>query len=125
MSLDLSLNGPEVEVEETCHHCGVTSKVKRSERLWDQNITHNLASMARAAGLYEVLWRPEEYNITKASQAIPILADGLNRLLDNRGKFEAFNPENGWGDYDGLVNFTRSFLTACREYPDALIESSR
>jgi hypothetical protein len=30
------------------------------------NITHNLNKMARKAGLYQCLWRPEEIGITTA-----------------------------------------------------------
>lgn len=39
-------------------------------RLSSLNSTHNLNNMAKAAGLYQVLWRPEEIGISTASQII-------------------------------------------------------
>lgn len=88
---------------------------------YSANITHNLTSMASEAGIYKALWRPEEINISSAGQLIPILEEGLKKLGDNREHFETFNPSNGWGDYDGLVRFTRKYLKACKENPDAKV----
>lgn len=31
------------------------------------NITHNLGRMAKEAGIYQHLWRPEEIGVTKAA----------------------------------------------------------
>ena len=88
------------------------------------NITHNLNNMAKAVGLYEVLWRPEEIGITCASQMIPLLEKGIKELEADPGKYKAFNAPNGYGNYDNFVNFCRSALNWCREYPDAIIEAS-
>lgn len=86
------------------------------------NITHNLGKMARAAGLYEVLWRPEENGFEFAAQLIEPLRDGLQQLLENPEKFKALSPDNGWGTYSHLVKFVRDYLDACIEYPDAQVE---
>lgn len=91
---------------------------------WDQhvysaNITHNLVRMAKEAGIYMHLWRPEEIGITKASQLIEPLAAGLNTLALDPDAFQKLNPSNGWGDYDGLVQFVRDYLAACQKWPDA------
>jgi hypothetical protein len=88
------------------------------------NITHNLIKMAKEAKLYEVLWCPEEIGITSASQMIPILEKGIKELETNPTKYKTFNPPNGWGNYENLVNFCRSALHWCREYPDAVIEAN-
>ncbi|MDD4476338.1 MAG: hypothetical protein PHV95_11265 [Eubacteriales bacterium] len=88
------------------------------------NVTHNLNNMAKAVGLYEVLWRPEEIGITMAAQMIPFLEKGIEELTANPKKYKAFNPPNGWGDYDVFVDFCKSVLHNCREYPDAIIEAS-
>ncbi|MDR2627481.1 MAG: hypothetical protein LBC40_05565 [Dysgonamonadaceae bacterium] len=89
------------------------------------NITHNLNKMAEAVGLYEVLWRPEEIGITIASQMIDPLEKGLKELEANPDKYKAYNPPNGWGNYEGFVSFCNSVLQKCREYPDAVIEAAR
>lgn len=96
-----------------------------TNEVFDYNITHNLVEMAEACELYMPMWRPEEIGITKASQLIIPLAKGLQALLDKPDHYKTFNPSNGWGDYEGLVNFTKEYLKACIEYPEAEIEVSR
>jgi hypothetical protein len=36
-----------------------------------------------------------------------------------------FNPGNGWGSYDGLVDFVYNYCNACRETPEAELRISR
>ena len=54
------------------------------DEVYSRNITHNLNKMAEAAGIYTVLWRPDENGITKAHQCIEPLRTGLG----NRWKSE-------------------------------------
>ena len=100
-------------------------KEVRLTTIYDRNITHNLNRMADAAGIYRHLWRPEEIGITKATQLVKPLRDGLALLLSDPDRFKEFDPENKWGDYDGLVDFVRSYLAACEENPNATVEVSR
>jgi hypothetical protein len=97
----------------------------REETVFDFKITHNLNKMADACGLYEVLWRPEEIGVLTAGEALPILKKGLTELLENPEKYKAFNPENGWGTYDGLVKCINSYILACEKDPDLTIKVSR
>lgn len=90
-----------------------------------RNITHNLTDMARAAGIYEALWRPEDVGITHAHQMIGPLSTGLARLRYDPAKYEAMNPANGWGTYGGFVDFVESYLAACREHPHAAVSVRR
>lgn len=92
---------------------------------FEGNITHNLGEMAQEAGIYQCLWRHEELGITKASQVAKNLAPGFIELLRNRKKYEAFNPDNGWGDYDGLCDFCYKYIRACYDNPKAKIWASR
>jgi hypothetical protein len=32
------------------------------------------------------------------------LKEGLHRLKSNPNKYKEFNPDNGWGDYEGWLN---------------------
>lgn len=93
--------------------------------VFEYNITHNLNRMAEAAGVYKHLWRPDELGITRASQLIEPLSEGLKRLESEPEKYEAFNPENGWGNYEGLVHFVRQYLSACTEHPKSFVRVSR
>ena len=97
----------------------------RETKIYDRNITHNLNKMADEAGIYKHLWRPEEIEITKAAQLIEPLREGLSLLLSDPERFKKFDPENKWGDYDGLVNFVREYLAACEENPNASVSVSR
>jgi hypothetical protein len=81
--------------------------------------------MAEAAGIYEHLWRPDEIGITKAKELIEPLSKGLAVLLEDPDTFKKYNPSNGWGCYDNLVEFVRSYGHACEENPEATIEVSR
>lgn len=99
--------------------------------VYEANITHNLGKMADACDLesgytlYQVLWRPEEIGIQKAGLLAEFLDEAFNILLAEPDKFKQYNPENGWGSYDGLVNFVYHYRNACWDNPDADVEVSR
>lgn len=79
----------------------VTIEVQ-GEAIFTANITHNLGAMAQAAGLYCALWHPKklEGGCDRAGVLIPLLREGLLR-------------------------FTRNYLAACEQWPDAVVEVSR
>lgn len=95
------------------------------EAVYSANITHNLNKMADGAGIYKHLWRPDEIGITKAAELIEPLRAGLALLKSDPARFKKFNPENGWGTYEGLVIFVEDYLAACEEYPAAKVSVSR
>lgn len=96
-----------------------------TNEVYSDNITHNLTEMASHANLYLALWRPEEDGFKQAADLIEPLTEGLERLKAAPEKYKQYNPENGWGDYDGLLTFVENYLGACRQYPNAKIEVSR
>ena len=96
------------------------------------NITHNVGKMAgevklsNGMTLYEVLWRPDEQEGLKFARDISELLDeGWNILLAYPEEYKKFNPENGWGSYDGLCNFVYNYRNACWDNPDAELRVSR
>jgi hypothetical protein len=93
--------------------------------VYSANITHNLGKMAREAGVYEVLWRPEEIGIRTAEQLVEPLTAGLDALKANPAHFKTLNPENGWGSYEGLVAFIADYIDAARANPQAEVYASR
>lgn len=97
----------------------------RPVEVFDYNITHNLAAMAIAAGIYKHLWRPDELGITRAVYLIEPLEAGLATIIASRESLEKLNPENGWGDYNNLLQFVANYLEACKGNPDAEIRVSR
>jgi hypothetical protein len=95
------------------------------DKVYHDNITHNLGEMAIQAELYNALWRPDELGVEKAYDLLFSLAMGLEKLRNNPEHFKTFNPKNGWGDYEGLVEFTANYLAACCRYPRATVRVSR
>jgi hypothetical protein len=103
----------------------ITVPPHEDNEVFSANITHNLNKMADAAGLYRPLWRPEEMGFTKAGELILWLETGLLGLKASPDRYKAMNPANGWGTYEGLVEFTEKYLNACRKYPEATISVGR
>lgn len=99
-------------------------RVQPTEVYW-ANITHNLNSMAKEAGIYMHLWRPDEIGITKAEQLIEPLTKGLALMKSDPERFEKHNSPNGWGLYEHFVPWIEKYLEACKEFPDAEINVSR
>lgn len=63
------------------------STEEETNEIFSANITHNLNKMADAAGIYMCLWRPDEIEITKASQLIEPLRNGLHTLISDPERF--------------------------------------
>lgn len=97
----------------------VVCPVRETDTVFHANLTHNLAKMAKEAGLYTVCWHPEDLGFNKAAQLIPLLTEGLTRLVTESSHFHTFNPANGWGNYDRFVLWLIDYLAACKRYPDA------
>jgi len=93
--------------------------------VYSSNITHNLGDMAQAVGIYMCLWRPDEMGIGHASQLIPLLQDGLQKLKGDPEKYKKYNATNGWGVYEQFVLWVEEYLKACEDYPDAAVRVSR
>lgn len=114
MSLDISLE------EKPCPTCGHSAAESHS-----QNITHNLGGMADEAGIYEILWRPEESGIETASQLIAPLEKAIAEMKADPPRFKKHNSPNGWGLYENFVPWLERLLVACREHPNASVRASR
>lgn len=109
----------------------------------DVNLTHNLGAMAKAAGVYEALWRPylltnpptfanydeereyEEATTVRAIDLIPYLTEGLLNLLSNSSEFSKLNPSNGWGSYEVLVQQLCKYIAVCHEHPTLIVKPCR
>ena len=108
----------------------ITLTALRSISVWTENITHNLTTMAKAVKvsdttLYKVLWYPEELGLKTGKDILPYLRVGLSMLMTFPEEYKQHNPSNGWGDYYNLVDFVKSYIIACTEFPDGVIEISR
>lgn len=113
------------EVSEKWPGAEVPEQKYMTHELYSANITHNLGKMAKEAGLYMALWRPDELGIKTAKELIPLIESDLPGLKEHPEVFKKFSPENGWGTYEGFVEFVEGYLEACKQYPYARVEVSR
>ena len=60
-------------------------------RVYGANITHNLGVMAKAAGIYDCLWRAPENGFTQATQLIDPLTAGIAKMEADPKRFKAMN----------------------------------
>jgi hypothetical protein len=105
--------------------------VTKPVSVYDANITHNLGKMAgevklfNGMTLYDIMWRHDEQEGLKFAKDISeLLHEAFNILLSNPEHYKQFNPENGWGSYDGLCNFVYKYRNACWDNPDAELSAS-
>lgn len=115
MSLDICL----------CHEVDLGGPEPACYTVYEANYTHNCNVMAREAGIYGVLWRPEENGIETAGQLIAPLRAGIKIMEDEPARFIALNPSNGWGSYDTFLPWVRDYLQACIAAPKATVSVSR
>jgi len=126
MSLDISLVSFEGEKNKCCcSTCGNIHETEKHIEYFSANITHNLNNMADEAGIYKMLWRPEENEISCAKQLIDPLEGAIKMMKDDPRRFKRHDPENGWGSYDDFIPWLEELLEACKKYPEAKIESDR
>lgn len=115
----------------------VEEEIETNE-FWYGNITHNLCQMAEDClsfeeeyqhyNLYDLLWRDTQVPFTGVYLNIYIahLSYCLYVLKNDPDHFKKFNPENGWGTYEQLVNFVEEFIKALVTMPEGShIEYSR
>ena len=89
------------------------------------NITHNLTAMADEAGIYEIVWRPEENGITHAWQLIEPLREAIATMKADPKRFKKHDAGNDWGTYKDFVPWLEEYLAACIEEPGATVSANR
>ena len=81
------------------------------------NYTHNCNQMVREAGLPE--W--PRVGGWKARKLERRLNKVLFRLAANPQKYRVMEPENGWGDYVGLMRVLEDVWKQCRTFPSTRV----
>lgn len=106
------------------------------EIYFHMNLTHNLTKMAMECyplpntgsglsyilcyNLYQLLWHPEQIGIINPSEEYKDnVAQCYKKLLEEPDFFKQFNPDNGWGTYEQLLEGTRKYLNALEGISDA------
>ena len=58
------------------------------------------------------------------ADAAPLLNDAIKDMAAHPQKYEPMAPENGWGSYDGALNYLIRIREMCMEHPLATIGMS-
>ena len=99
-------------------------------------ITHNLNTVVSELGLlvdlpyYEVIWIPDELFGLKngevpAEFVLKLLPDLIKNLLKFEDRLVDYLPSNGYGTFEGLINFLCRYLSECYKHKDAYIYCCR
>jgi hypothetical protein len=93
-------------------------------KIWEGNLTYNLSPMLDAAGGYwELICRQSQGKL--GQDILPAVDALLAELRRDPAKYQAMNPSNGWGHYEGAVEFLTSLQFAIRQHPRAVVDSWR
>ena len=95
-------------------------RAKREVDIYESNITYNLAPM-----YYKCVDKEkgmEKLNGMTCKDALPILNNAINDLIDNQTEYEKLNPSNGWGSYEGLLEELKKMKECCEENKDGIFE---
>jgi hypothetical protein len=100
--MNVDTGGPEPTYVELAEIGGYTSNVAP---MWTDALGRRLADL-------------KEKN---ASEALAALQRAVAAMEADTGKYEAMNPPNGWGDYEGALDYLRRLMDACAAHPKATI----
>jgi hypothetical protein len=98
--LEIDTGGPEPAT--VCEVGNYTSNVSR---MW-------FDALGRSLGDYEG---------APCSEAAGPIRSGVDRMKADPAHYEAMNPENGWGDYEGAVKYLERLYEGCCAHPKAII----
>lgn len=83
---------------------------------YEKNYTYNVSPM-----FYEAFGEPG-INLIEGKtgkECLVKLKKGLSEMKNNKEKYEAMNPENGWGRYEGAVEVVETLIKWAKEAPKA------
>lgn len=81
------------------------------------NYTYNMWRMWKEAGLSSL----NNLDSMEAGYVAGGLAEVVARLEGDPDHFRTFNPANGWGNYEGGLEFLRSIVKMCKDHPRAIL----
>lgn len=91
---------------------------KEEKSIAEKNITNNLVPIWGKAGVYEALYHSQG---KKAEEILPLLENGLNKMVSEPDKFKKLNSLNSWGTYKQAVPWLEELILEFKRHPDAII----
>jgi len=109
MSWWVSIEGQPVVHD--CPNCGG----HEGEEVFSQNITYNVGTMLRRAGLY-----PRILNGMTVAETQPVLKNAVILMSENPEYFRQFNAKNGWGTFETTFVAVDNIYKALIDADDSL-----
>ena len=122
MSLDLSIN-VQVAHYNLTHNLGLLAShipVGTTTKYTSSNTTEQ-----EELSLYSILWEADEHCLYSPSDIREYLITGLTYLETNYDDLLQYNPKNGYGNIDQIIEVTRKLIADCRIYPEAQLHHCR
>lgn len=94
---------------------------KEPVTVFSSNYTSNVSGMWAEALGYPL----SELDRRRAEDAIPELRRAAWQMANNPEKYQAMNPPNGCGNYEGARDYLVEILNACLNHPKTTISVSR
>lgn len=86
----------------------------RIDNQW-HDCSHNVAEIAKAAGIHSQLWRGENHpEIQRCCHLVEPLDKAIVFIIKNRTDLLHLNPENGWGSVDSFLQFLVDLRASCQ-----------
>jgi len=98
----------------------INTGIEETEVMDIGNYTYNCSGMFRKA-------LPAEYGGINglsgkvAGDEIPALRIAVRDMEEQPEVYSAMNPPNGWGNYEGALQFLKDILAACKTHPATII----
>ncbi len=68
--------------------------------------------------------RLREFHHVSCAEAAGPLAEAVKRMEADPAAYQGMNPSNGWGDYEGALDYLRRIAEACAAHPKCRIRVS-
>lgn len=81
------------------------------------NYTYNCGPMLKEA---VGVWL-SELNGRLCSEVLPLLRLAIDKMKSDPRRYELLNPDNGWGDSIGWMDFLTKIANACELAPKAMV----
>lgn len=106
----------DINVTKHCPHCDRTHSIEVGNYTYNVTDMYNLAFTSTGHEYHGF----NALDGKRCGDMIDCFGDALKHMRDikNRKEYIALNPPNGWGNYEGAVEFLAAIHKACCEYPD-------
>lgn len=98
-----------------CSRCG-SDLIRPCGR---NNMTSNLSKMWSEASAPLA-----DFQGKQAIDVLPLLQQAIDNLKDDPDYYRQLEPDNGWGDYGGCIEYLERILAACARDPFAKLRVS-